>query len=194
MCAGVIRRALRRVGIFISRCSPCSSSAQAAPPAFLQPARPALPAPTLIQANASGCGRANSPQPWRWPGQCCSIISSFVSHHFILPGWSTDASAAAPEEGLPWTSSEGVPSAAPTPPAGPTVPGQRAPRGNGLRPAASPLPPPAACASSQGHRVQCVGTRTLGRAISEQRTDAGLCFTADGQQFPLLQRHAEKEN
>lgn len=57
-----------------------------------------------------------------------------------------------------------------------------------------PLPPPAAPTSSQGHRVWSVGTGALGRAVSERRTDAGLCFTEDGQQFPLLQRHMEKEN
>lgn len=46
-------------------------------------------------------------------------------------------SAAALEEGLPWTSSEGAPSAAPTPLAGPMVPGHGAPRGDGIHPAAS---------------------------------------------------------
>lgn len=173
-----------------------SAGALPAPPGrFLQPARPSPPALRPVQASA--CGRASSPLPERerlhpaWPGQCCSVISSLISHDFVLPGWSADVGAASPEQVC-------------------CGPARREPRLLGPRfqrvrqcqrwglPAATgsdPLPPaapPAAPISSQGHRVWSVGTGALGRAISEQRMDAGLCFPEDGQRFPLLQRHMEK--
>lgn len=77
-------------------------------------------------------------------------------------------SAATLEEGLLWTSLEGIPSAVPAPPVGPTVLEQSVPGVESIR--------------------------TLGRAISKQGTQAGLCFTGDGHQLPLLQGRAEKEN
>lgn len=55
----------------------------------------------------------------------------------------------------------------------------------------SDRPPLMAHVSSQGHWVWSMGAGTLDTAMSEQRSKAGLCFTADGQQFPPLQRHTK---